>query len=317
MLNLLHTKNNQQNSFKLPSSLLSMEKEEISKLEQAGKIAQEIKEYTKTIVKPNIPLLELAEKIEQKILDLGGKPAFPVNLSINEIAAHSTPSYNDETLAQGLLKIDIGVHIDGYVADTAISFNISGSEENKNLIKTAQSSLKKALETIKFNAKLSEIGKAIESEIISKNFQPIRNLSGHSIEQYNLHAGITIPNHDNSSNIQIKEGVYAIEPFTTSGVGQVVNGKPSGIYQLEKDGQVRDPFAREVLNYIKEEYQTLPFCSRWLVKKFNTKALIAIKRIEEANLLHNFSQLIEKSKKPVAQAEHTIIIQKNKKTITT
>ena len=294
-------------------------KEEIEILIKAGKTAKQIVEYAKSIIKKDMLLLEIANLIENKILSLNAKPAFPVNLSINEIAAHSTPTYNDTTKAHGLLKVDIGIHIDGLVADTAISIDLENSEENKNLIKAAEESLKKATELIKFNIPLKEIGKIIEETCNKCNVQPIRNLSGHSIESYNLHAGLTIPNYNNNSEIKIEEGLYAIEPFTTlqSGSGSVKEGKPSTIYHLENEGNVRDSFARQVLQFIKEEYKTLPFCSRWIQKKFSTRGLLALKQIEQANLLHHYPQLIEKSNKIVAQAEHTIVITDKEKIITT
>jgi methionyl aminopeptidase len=294
-----------------------MNQEQLDKLTRAGQIAKEAKELARQIAKQGIPLLEIAEKIEALILEKGGKPAFPTNLSINEIAAHSTPSFNDDTPASGLLKIDLGVHINGYVADTAFSIDLENSDENKKLIQAAEDALSAGVKTISLDIELKEIGKAIEQAIQSKGFEPIRNLSGHSIEQYDLHSGITIPNHDNFKEYKLKEGIYAIEPFSTSGAGHVINGKPSGIYVVEKENNVRDNFAREVLSYIKEEYQTLPFCSRWLVKKFGTRALIALKRIEEAGIVHHFPQLVEKGRKPVAQAEHTIILTGKKKIITT
>ncbi len=284
---------------------------------KAGEIAKEVKIYAKSIILPGMPLLEIAEKIEAKIIELGGFPAFPVNLSKNEIAAHSTPSYNDTETASGLLKVDIGVHIKGCIADTALSLDLENSEENKKLIECAELCLKNALEHAHYNAELRKIGEAIEKTAHSHNLQPIINLSGHSITKYNLHAGVTIPNYDNSSSQQLEEGIYAIEPFVTLGLGKVIDGKPSGIYMIEKEGAVRDPFAREVLYYIEETYQTLPFCSRWLVKKFGTRALIAMKRIEEANLVHHYQQLIESSRKKVAQAEHTFILSDKDKIITT
>ena len=296
-----------------------MDNKEIEKLKQAGKIAKEVVEYTKTIIKKDSPLLEIANKIENKILSLNAKPAFPVNLSINEVAAHSTPTYNDETKSYGLLKIDIGVHIDGYIADTALSIDLENSEENKNLIKAAETARDSALEKINLNSRIREIGAEIEKTCSKFNVQPIRNLSGHSINQYILHSGITIPNFDNSQEIEIEEGVYAVEPFTTllSGAGSVKDGKPSGIYHLENEGNVRDNFAREILKFIKEEYKTLPFCSRWIHKKFNTRGLLALRQIEQAGLLHHYTQLIEKSGIKVAQAEHTLILTKNEKIITT
>lgn len=296
-----------------------MNKEEMEKLKQAGKIAAEAKKFARTIIKKDTPLVEIANRIESKIEELGGKPAFPVNLSINEVAAHYTPSYNDEKLAHGLLKIDIGAHIDGYIADTAFSLDLEDNEENKNLIKAAKEGLKAGLETIKINTQLKEIGKAIESKIKSLNAIPIQNLSGHSLGKKDVHAGITIPNYDNSSPFELPEGTYAIEPFATTsdGAGSIKEGKPSGIYKLEKVNNVRDRTAREILKYIIEEYETLPFCSRWLYNKFGAKALIALKRIEEAGILHSYPQLIEKAGKNVAQAENTVIITDKDKIITT
>lgn len=291
--------------------------EEISKLKKAGQIASETIKYSKSFIKKGTPLLEIAEKIEAKIIELGGKPAFPINLSINELAAHSTPSFNDTQTASGLLKVDIGVHIDGFIADTAFSMDLENSEENKKLIDSAESALKKAVDKIHLSIQIKEIGAEIENEIKSYGFQPVSNLSGHSIETYNLHAGITIPNYDNSKSKQLEKGIYAIEPFATSGLGSVRDGRPSGIYHLEKQANVRDEFAREVLAFIEEEYSTLPFCSRWIYKKFGSRGLLALRRIEEAFLLHHYPQLIESGKGKVAQAEHTIILTGKEKIITT
>ncbi len=296
-----------------------MNQSEISKIIQAGKIASEVVKYAKSIISLGKPLLEIANLIENKIATLGAKPSFPVNLSINEIAAHYTPAFNSPDLAHGLLKVDIGIHIDGYIADTAFSIDLENSEENKLLIKTAEEARNKALELIKLNIPIRKIGEIIEKTCKQNNVLPIHNLSGHSISHYILHSGLTIPNFDNNSEIQIEPGLYAIEPFTTlsSGSGSVKEGKLSGIYHLEKNLQVRDAFARVVLQFIKEEYQTLPFCSRWIHKKFGTRGLLALKQIESASLLHHYPQLIENANKPVAQAEHTILITKEEKIITT
>jgi methionyl aminopeptidase len=293
---------------------------EIKKTKEAGQLAKQVVEYAKSIIKPGVPLLEIANNIDKKILSLNAKPAFPVNLSINEIAAHSTPSFNDETKAHGLLKVDIGIHIDGYVADTAFSLDLENDPQNQLLIKTAEESRDKALELIKIGTPLRKIGKIIQQTCEKNNVHPIHNLSGHSIEQFNLHSGLTIPNFDNHVETTIEPGLYAIEPFTTlsSAAGMVKDGKLSSIYHLEKpNANVRDTKAREVLKYIKEEFSTLPFSARQIYNKFGTRALLALRHIEQANLLHHYPQLIEKSGKPVAQAEHTVLITDKEKIITT
>ncbi len=284
---------------------------------KAGKIASEAVRFAKSIIEKGMPLLEIAEKIEAKIIELGGKPAFPVNLSIDEIAAHYTPAFNDAATAKGLLKVDIGAHVDGCIADTAFSIDLEDSQENKKLIEASELALKKACEIIKEGIFLKSIGKAIEEAIKSFGFTPINNLSGHQVGHYLVHAGITIPNFYNAQEKPVEEGVYAIEPFATTGLGSVRDGKLSEIYRIEKSGNVRDSFAREVLAFIEKEYRTLPFCSRWLVKKFGARAILALRRIEEAGLVHRYPELVETGGKKVSQAEHTIIIEKSRSMITT
>lgn len=284
----------------------------------AGKIAQDIKKYIRPFIKKGVPLLEIAEKIESKIYELKGKPAFPTNLSINEIAAHYTPSYDDETLAHGLIKVDLGVQIDGWISDTAFSVDLENSSENKKLIEASEKALEQAKKTIKEGVSTNKIGKAVQDAIESYGFSPIINLSGHQIEQYNLHAGLTIPNIDDKRTTEITPGLYAIEPFSTNGAGKVKDGRLSGIYSLIDYKNIRNPSAREILEFIAEEYVELPFCSRWLVKKFGTKALVALNQLEQNGNLHHYAQLIEVEKGIVAQSEDTILIEEDdKKTVTT
>lgn len=299
------------------------------KILKAGKIASEVRKYARTIIKKDMPLLEIAEKIEAKIKDLGGKPAFPVNLSIDNISAHYTPSHDDKTLAHGLLKVDFGVHIDGWIADNAFSIDLEDSEENKKLIKASEKALENALELIKNKCSAEgggvdggqistdETGDLISKTIESYGFSPIINLSGHSMEQYDLHSGTSIPNIDDKRDIKLKEGIYALEPFATTGSGKVHDGKPSEIYELRETKNVRNPISREVLDLIKKEYNTLPFCSRWLVKKLGTRALFGLKQLEDNGNLHQFAQLVEVAGSKVSQAEQTILISEDKVIVTT
>jgi len=292
----------------------------IDKIKKAGEIHKKVVAYAREIVKPKMKLLEIAEKIDEKILELGGRPAFPVNLSINEIAAHCTPAPGDEDIAHGLLKIDIGVHVDGYVADGAFSVDLDEgdeSEENKKLISAAEAGLPSALDVVGNGVPLGKVGENVQVAINKFGFVPIKNLTGHEIEQYELHAGLTIPNYASGQDTKLDEGLYAIEPFATNGLGRVRDGKPSGIYKLQNAANVRDSFAREVLSFIMDEYQELPFCSRWIVKKFGSRGLLALRMIEQAGVLHQYPQLIEEGKGKVAQAEHTVLITKDGKVVTT
>ncbi len=287
-----------------------MDKEKIL---QAGNIAKKVKEYAKSFIKKGMSLLEIAEKIESQIIKLGGKPAFPVNLSINEIAAHYTPPYNDILLAHGLLKVDFGVHVDGWIADTAFSLDLESSEENKRLIQASETALKNAIQKTKNGISLSDIGKTIQESIEEQGFSPITNLSGHEMKEYDLHAGLTIPNIENKTSEKMKKGLYAIEPFATNRSGSVIDGKPSGIYLLINKKNIRNAEARKILEFITKEYKTLPFCSRWIVKKFGVKSLFALKQLEENKNINQYPQLIEKfsniSNTKVSQAEDTVLIE--------
>ena len=282
----------------------------------AGKISKEIKDWIRPQIKKGVHLLEIAEKIEDKIIELGGKPAFPTSLAINEVAAHYTPSYNDETKAEGLIKVDLGVHVDGWLADTAFSMDLEENSENKQLIEASKTALKNAIEKVKEKKSLGEIGEIIQQTIESFGFSSIINLTGHEMNEYELHSGLTIWNIRNSKKEILENGLFAIEPFATNGNGKIHEGKSSGIYLLVNNKNIRNPDARKVLNFIVEEYQNLPFCSRWIIKKFGTKSLFALRQLEENGNLYHYPQLIESSGSKVSQAENTILV-KNEVIVTT
>ena len=295
-----------------------MEQEIIDKILKAGKIAQELRRYAREIVVRDKPLFEIATLIDEKIKHLGAKPAFPVNLSINEVAAHYTPSFGDKTVAHGLLKVDIGIQIDGYIADTALSFDLEDNDENKKLIEAAESAVSVSVGEFKIDRKLTEIGAKINDAIAKYGFNSITNLSGHSIERFVIHAGWTVPNYDSGQTDVLEDGLYATEPFATNGHGRVRDGRPSGIYRIDsEEGNVRDRFAREVLAWIADEFQTLPFASRWIHAKFGSRGLLALRQLEQAGVLYQYPQLVEVSGGKVAQAEHTVLLANGEKYITT
>jgi len=289
-----------------------MKKEELEKWRKAGKISFQVLDYAKKIIKLDMPLLEIAEQIERKIKQLGVKNAFPINLSINEIAAHSSPAYDDTIKAHGLLKVDIGISVDGFIGDTALSIDLTPEQKYKDLIKASEYALAEAIKIIRPGIKLFEIGKVIQDVIATYNFASVRNLSGHELRPWLLHSGFNIPNYDNRKTDELSEGmIIAIEPFATTGEGIVQDGAPSGIYHLIARHNTRDMFARKVLDFIEKEYKELPFSARWLVKEFGTRALFSLRMLEQANALHHFKQLVEKTKAPVSQAEHSVLVTKN------
>jgi methionyl aminopeptidase len=291
-----------------------MDKEKIIR---AGKIISDIREYARGFIKKGMPLIEIANKIEEKMEDFEVEPAFPTCLSVNDVAAHGTPSHDDKRIAEGLLKVDMGVHVDGWISDTAFSIDLEDSEENKKIIQASEKALENVISKIKKGIPINELGKTIQGAMEPLGLNPIVNLSGHEVRHYELHSEISIPNFDNNNSNPLPEGLYAIEPFATPGLGKVKDGSPSGIYILIDDKQVRSPLARELLDFIKQEYSTLPFCSRWIVKKFGTKGLFSLRQLVENRNLHSYPELIEASNKKVSQTEHTILVEADKITVTT
>jgi len=287
-----------------------MDKATIEKYKKAGKIARECKKLAKSLVKEGASYLEIAEKIEGKIVKLGGGIAFPVDVSVNEVAAHYSPFHQDKNVLKkgDLVKVDLGVHVDGYVADTEISLSVGKSKENEDLIKAAEEALNAGIKIVKPGVKVSEIGRVIDEAIEKRGFRSIKNLSGHLVDNWVVHAGLTIPNYNTKSDIVLEEGmVIAIEPFATTGSGWVVDSKNSEIYELVAEGNVRQN--REILNHIIDNHQTLPFSKRQLVKKFGLlKASFAIRELLQKEIIKEFKVLKERAGGKVSQAEHTILV---------
>jgi len=284
-----------------------MNKQEIESYLKAGEIVKKVVAYAREFIKPGMLLIEIAEKIDDKIKELGGDFGFPVNLSLNETAAHYTPGVDDETKAGGLLKIDLGVSIEGYIADVAFSLDLTKDKKFKEMIELNEKGLDSALSVLKKGTKVNDIGKAVHDVVKDSGFNVVKNLSGHSLGKNNIHAGLTIPNYKNNNENELK-GAFAIEPFLTTGVGEIYEGKPGEIFMLQKEGSVRDSEARKILKFVKENYDTRPFCSRWLVKEGFKRVGFALKVLTQQGILHNFPVLIEKSKQPVSQAEHSVLI---------
>jgi len=288
------------------------DKEELEKFRLSGRILRETREEMKTYVKENMLIIDVCEKTEGLIRAKGGKPAFPCNVSINEVAAHYTSPPNDTLrIPEGsTVKVDLGVHVDGYVTDTA--FTVSFNPEGRSMANTAEQALKTAIENIHGDMALGKIGGLIETTIKNRGFKPISNLTGHSVGRYLIHAGTSIPNVVQVSFAKVKSGeVYAIEPFVTlpEAVGRVDDGSQTTIYRLLKAKSVKNEPAKKLLKYIESNFRTLPFAERWLigvVPKEQHKA--AFKELLASKTIMSYPVFVEVSKKPVAQAEHTVLL---------
>ncbi len=286
-----------------------MESEILTKYIKAGEVAAQALDYAKRIVKEGILVVELAEKIENKISELGAKSAFPVNISINDIAAHYHPVINDKLTIKekDYVKIDIGVHVDGYIGDTAATVRLAGKDD---LIKCSEKMLDNALKIIRPGITIGEIGEVIENTSKEFGFNPIRNLTGHSLDRFDVHAGLTVPNIKTDSRYQLREDeIIAIEPFCTEGNGLVKDSGSPLIFRWIVDRPTRLVEARRILEMARDKFERLPFAKRWIQKEISVlKVELALKELLATNALYGYTPLREVSNKPVAQSEHSVIV---------
>jgi methionyl aminopeptidase len=282
----------------------------IKKYENAKKISDEILQFTKKLIKKDMKIIEIAELVESEIKKMGGNLAFPVNISINENAAHYTPDINDPTILKyrDLIKVDFGVHVDGYIWDRAFSI-IIGNEKN-DLIEASEKAVENAIKAIKPGIKVCEISEIIENTVNEFKLRPIYNLSGHGLERFTQHAEPSIPNCKNNIQDEIKEGqAIAIEVFTTNGIGLVKESSEVLIYKYEKERPLRLWEARKILEKAKKEFMGMPFAKRWLKDiASGVKLELALKQLVESGALKPYPVLKEESGGLVAQTEETVIV---------
>ncbi len=278
---------------------------------KAGRLAGEARDFGASLVKEGALLLDVALEIEKFIAKKGAIPGFPVQLSLNEMAAHYTPYPDDKTVFSvgDLVKLDLGVQVDGFVGDTAITIEV-GTKEKQKLVQVSKDALLNAIKILRPGVQIGEIGQVVEETITKAGFEPIRNLCGHGIQQFVLHAEPSIPNYNNRSKETLEEGqVIAIEPFASTGIGMVKEGRGSSNFRLVSAKPVRDPFARKVVEHIKATYSTLPFSQRALAQVFERqKVALAIGSLVRNGNVVEYAQLPEQSGGLVSQHEHTILI---------
>jgi len=289
-----------------------MKKEILANYRKAGKIAGKVRKYGMGLIGEGKKFIDVAEAVEKKTIELGGQIGFPANIAVDEQAAHYSPCIDDElTFVRGMVvKLDVGVHIDGYIGDTASTIEV-GSNNNRMLIQASREALMNALDVVGPGVELSSIGRTIEDTIRSFGYRPVGNLTGHGLGRFKLHTGVAIPNVRGPEKGILKAGdVVAIEPFATDGEGWVKEMQPSNIYQFIRDKRVKDTKAMELLSVISERWNALPFTERWC-GEFMEKPRPALKRLVKSRAISSYPILRERKMGIVSQAEHTVFITEN------
>lgn len=280
--------------------------------QRAGKIASVVRERARKKYHVGSTVFRICESIEAEIRELGGAPAFPVNVSLNDIAAHYTAEPNDtlEVKDSDILKIDIGVQLDGYIADTAVT--VCYDPKSEALVKVAEMALNEAVKVAKVDTKANDIGAAVENTIVKQGFKPIQNLSGHSLERYTIHAGRSIPNiRTIGPSFRLSPNqAYAVEPFVTTkdGQGVVYEGRIRNIFSITSRKPSKNQDADIFLAQLWNKFRTLPFAIRWITDLYEEqKARQLIELLVKKRNVHAYPILVEGNGKMVSQAEHTLI----------
>ena len=266
---------------------------------RAARISAEARELGARLVVPGASRRAVAEAIEESIRARGAEPAFPANLSRNQEAAHYTPSPDDDArfVAGDLVKVDVGAHLDGRIADTATTVEVGETHRYDHLIRAVQEAVRAGISRVHAGVPVEEISAAIEEAIHRRGVKPVANLTGHTIERYLLHAGTSIPNVRGGPDRTLQEGeIVAIEPFATNGAGAIENGPFGHIVRFRgaPTGELAPLFQR---------FRTLPFTARWVDDPATAAALRRHRR-----QLQTYPVFVESGGGYVAQAEHTVLV---------
>ncbi|XP_020530611.1 methionine aminopeptidase 2B isoform X2 [Amborella trichopoda] len=304
-----------------------LEKPMYNSVRQAAEVHRQVRKYIRSIVKPGILMIDLCEKLEdmvRKLISENGLQAgiaFPTGCSLNWVAAHWTPNSGDKTVLQydDVMKLDFGTHIDGRIVDCA--FTVAFNPMFAPLLEAAKEATNTGIKEAGIDVRISDVGAAIqevmesyEVEINGKTYQvkSIQNLNGHSIGPYQIHAGKSVPIVKNGVQTKMEEGeFFAIETFGSTGKGIVKEGLECSHYMKKYDvGHVplRLPRAKQLLATIDRHFSTLAFCRRYLDRIGETKYLMALKNLCDAEIVERYPPLCDVKGSYVAQFEHTILL---------
>jgi methionyl aminopeptidase len=296
-----------------------MDADELALWRKAGSIAAKALEYGGRLIRKGASLREASDAVDARIVELGGKPAWPAQVSCDAVAAHYAADPGEQTVFdRQLVSLDVGCHVDGYIGDNALTVDLGG--EWHALVKAARKALDAAIGTVRAGVAVGEVSRAIQDAITDAGFSPVRNLTGHGISRWVIHDAPGIPNYASGSPTVLREGqVIAIEPFLTPGQGLVHDVEQrTNLYSLAARKPTRSPIAREVLAFVEKEYHGLPFTTRWLAARFGLpRAQLALREMLQLGMLHPYPPLAEVSGSVTAVFEKTMLVREGKPEILT
>jgi methionyl aminopeptidase len=310
-----------------------LEESMYNEVREAAEVHRQVRAYARKMIKPGMTMLEIVQNVEKASAALLGAKTgpegdrikrgwgFPTGVSLNHCAAHYTPNYGDKVVLQkgDVLKLDFGTHVNGRIVDCA--FTIAFEPQFDELIKAVTDATNTGIREAGIDVRLCDIGEAIqeamesyEVTIAGKTYpvKSIRNLNGHSIAPYQIHAGKSVPIVKGGDATKMEEGeFYAIETFGSTGRGLVVEDMECSHYMKVFDAghqPLRVKGAKQLLAHIEKYHGTLAFCRRWIEDEGQKGYLLALKNLVDAGLVRDYPPLCDVKGCYTAQLEHTILL---------
>ena len=288
----------------------AVDKQALECFRKAGRIASECREWAKLNIQPGVTIRHVLETVEEKIRERGAEPGFPAQSSRNSIAAHYCSGIDDEQRYEegDCVKVDIGVHVDGYIADTAATVDLSRDKRWTVLIEASRSALAAAIATVGDGVPVGELGGAIERTILKAGYQPVRNLTGHGLGRWKVHTPPQIPNYAERGGGTLKQGmVFAIEPFASTGKGYIREAGKAEVFMLVRPPRNAKGLDKDVLKSI-ERWRGLPIARRYF-REFDP-ALVddTLAKLARQGSLVRYPPLVEDEGTMVAQYEHSLYL---------
>lgn len=304
-------------------------------LRKAAEIHKKVRNYARQFLTPGQDLLEFCNKLEEKNRELSQSQdysngiGFPTGASINHCAAHFTPTIGDniKLTNNDVLKVDFGTHVNGWIIDSA--FTHSFDPKYDKLLEAAQEATNTGIKEAGIDARLGEIGGAIQETMESFEIEldgktvpikSVKNLGGHNIQPYKIHAGKYIPCIKTNDNTKMEEGeVYAVETFATTGSGIVREHEPTSHFMKNINApysNLKHKVSKKLLSHINKKYNTLPFCDKWLQQdKTSGFHKIGLEELCKQQIITKYPPLYDVRGSYVAQFEHTIVLKPSGKEI--
>ncbi|KAK7746302.1 Methionine aminopeptidase 2 [Cytospora paraplurivora] len=306
----------------------------------AAETHRQVRQSAQRWMQPGMSLTDIANGIEDSVRALVGHQGleegdaivagmgFPTGLNLNDVAAHYSPNAGNKMVfgQDDVIKIDIGVHVNGRIVDSA--FTHAFEPKYDNLLAAVKAATNTGIAEAGVDARLGEIGGAIqetmesyEIELDGKTYpiKSIRNLNGHTIHHYSIHGDKSVPIVKSDNQSKMEEGdVFAIETFGSTGNGYVRDQGEVSHYALIADApkvDLRLSSAKSLLNTIKKNFGTLPFCRRYLDRIGCDKYLLGLNNLVNNGIVQDYPPLVDKKGSYTAQFEHTILIKPSGKEI--